>query len=82
MARAFWRHSTSGDIYAVETNEDGKAWAAVGPLYYTDVTDAYLADLDVSTEEETAAMAGEGEELSTNDMEAAIEAELAGRPHQ
>lgn len=37
---------------------------------------------DVSTEEETTAMAGEGEELSTEDMEAAIEAELAGRPHQ
>ncbi|MGH7187846.1 MAG: DNA-directed RNA polymerase subunit omega [Acetobacteraceae bacterium] len=37
---------------------------------------------DVSTEEETAAMTGEGEELSTEDMEAAIEAELAGRPHQ
>ncbi|MGH7051022.1 MAG: DNA-directed RNA polymerase subunit omega [Acetobacteraceae bacterium] len=37
---------------------------------------------DVSTEEETAAMAGEGEELSTEDMETAIEAELAGRPHQ
>ncbi|MGH7103817.1 MAG: DNA-directed RNA polymerase subunit omega [Acetobacteraceae bacterium] len=37
---------------------------------------------DVSTEEETAAMAGEGEGLSTEDMEAAIEAELAGRPHQ
>ena len=54
MARAFWRHSTSGDIYVVETNEDGKAWAAVGPLYYTDVTDAYLADLDVSTKEDAA----------------------------
>ncbi len=37
---------------------------------------------DVSTEEETTAMAGDGEELSSEDMEAAIEAELAGRPHQ
>lgn len=37
---------------------------------------------DVSAEEETAAMTGEGEELSAEDMEAAIEAELAGRAHQ
>jgi len=36
---------------------------------------------DVSAEEETANLAAEGEELSAEDMEAAIEAELAGRPH-
>jgi DNA-directed RNA polymerase subunit omega len=36
---------------------------------------------DVSSEEETAGLAAEGEELSVEDMEAAIEAELAGRPH-
>ncbi|MGH7071868.1 MAG: DNA-directed RNA polymerase subunit omega [Acetobacteraceae bacterium] len=37
---------------------------------------------DVSAEEETAAMPGQGGELSAEDMEAAIEAELAGRAHQ
>ncbi len=37
---------------------------------------------DVSAEEETANLGAEGEELSAEDMEAAIEAELAGRPHR
>jgi hypothetical protein len=55
MARAFWQHKTSGDVFAVELNDDGTAWAAVGPLYYDDVNAAYLADLDVSTEEDAAA---------------------------
>jgi DNA-directed RNA polymerase subunit omega len=35
---------------------------------------------DVTAEEETAGAVAEGEELSPEDMEAAIEAELAGRP--
>lgn len=51
MARAFWQHKTSGDVYAVELNDDGTAWAAVGPTYYSDVTQEYLDNLDVSTEE-------------------------------
>lgn len=55
MARAFWKHNTSGDIYAVELNDDGTAWAAVGPTYYSDVTAEYLDLLDVSTEEDAAA---------------------------
>ncbi len=37
---------------------------------------------DVSAEEESANVAAESEELSPEDMEAAIEAELAGRPHR
>ena len=35
---------------------------------------------DVSAEEEAAALAAEAEELSPEDLEAAIEAELAGKP--
>lgn len=57
MARAFWMDSTSGDIFAVELNEDGEAWAAVGPLYYSDITAEYLDNLDVSTEEDAVASA-------------------------
>jgi DNA-directed RNA polymerase subunit omega len=37
---------------------------------------------DVSAEEETANLVAESEELSPEDMEAAIEAELAGRPRR
>lgn len=54
MARAFWQHKTSGDIYAVELNEDGTAWAAVGPIYYSDMTQEYIDNLDVGTEEGSA----------------------------
>jgi DNA-directed RNA polymerase subunit omega len=37
---------------------------------------------DVAADEEAAAVGAEGEELSPEDMEAAIEAELAGRPRR
>lgn len=37
---------------------------------------------DVSAEEETGNLPAEGEDISAEDMEAAIEAELAGRPPQ
>ncbi len=37
---------------------------------------------DVAADEEAAAVGAEGEELTPEDMEAAIEAELAGRPRR
>ncbi|HWA81534.1 MAG TPA: DNA-directed RNA polymerase subunit omega [Acetobacteraceae bacterium] len=37
---------------------------------------------DVTADEETANLSPESEDLSPEDMEAAIEAELAGRPHR
>jgi DNA-directed RNA polymerase subunit omega len=37
---------------------------------------------DISAEEEAAQLAAEAEELSPDDLEAAIEAELAGRPRR
>ncbi len=41
--RAFLRHQSSGDVFAVELNEDGTAARAAGPLYYKNITAAHLA---------------------------------------
>lgn len=49
MARAFWQHKTSGDVYAVELNEDGAAREAVGPVYYANITQTDLDSLDFNS---------------------------------
>ena len=58
MARAFWQHKTSGDVFAVLVNDDGTAEEALGPIYYQDVTQEYLRDIEF----------GEGREFE-NDAE-------------
>ena len=46
MNSQYWRHSKSGETYAVLATEDGTAIEARGPLYYTDITEAGLCNRD------------------------------------
>lgn len=39
MARQFWQSKQSGDIWAVELDEDGHVLDSSGPLYAGDFTD-------------------------------------------
>jgi len=43
--KSLYRHKRSGDLFAIETNEDGKAVSTSGPLLFKDI-DPIMLDYD------------------------------------
>lgn len=45
MAYNLWAHKTSGEIYAVETDAEGRVVGACGPLHHSEARSSLLADM-------------------------------------
>ena len=51
MTYEYWQHEKSGEVYAVELNEEGLAERAYGPIHYTEITKQNLPHFDFDVED-------------------------------